>query len=305
MDNPLLRHDCEANAPSRDNELIPKPSIVNIIGSSVGRAMKEHPINIHAFEGNINHIHTVFSAREEQIGNVPKFFQHANSLIAREVNKTWKREGALFNRARVESCQGNQSAEDRVLYALNNPVKDGLIEKTKESPFLSTFMHQSQGDTLRFWYIDWAAYWKAGGSMNSKHHPKDYLEWTTWETTPLPHLADLTVHQQRTRIRKLVRENEEHHKQARKLANQTVIGVPDLFRIDPRSRPANPKVSSSQPLCHADSDEEYYAYEERWHTFLDNYIEASFDYRDGDWERLFPSGSFRPPLIRIINDDGT
>ena len=74
MDNPMLRYDCEANALSPDNELIPKPSIINIIGSSVGRALKEHPINIHAFEGNINHIHTVYSAGKDNVENIPNFF---------------------------------------------------------------------------------------------------------------------------------------------------------------------------------------------------------------------------------------
>ncbi len=54
-DNPLLRLDSDPNALSPDNLIVPEPSVINIIGSSIGRALKENPINIHYFEGNINH----------------------------------------------------------------------------------------------------------------------------------------------------------------------------------------------------------------------------------------------------------
>ncbi|MCP4198369.1 MAG: hypothetical protein GY762_14560, partial [Proteobacteria bacterium] len=92
-DNPLLRYDCSPNALNPGNLILPKPSIINIIGSSIGRALKKHPINIHWFEGSINHNHPGFSANEHNLDNIPKFFQHANSLTARGVNNTWKREG--------------------------------------------------------------------------------------------------------------------------------------------------------------------------------------------------------------------
>ena len=304
-ESPLLRYDSPPSSLSPDSPIIPKPSIINIVGSSIGRALQRNPINIHCYESNINHPHGLFSPIEDNLQNIPKFFQQTNSLIARGVNDTWSREGAVFTRARVTPCKSDAAAEKQLLYAVTNPVKDGLISRVKETPFFSTYMHQSQGEPLRFWYIDWAAYWKAGGADNKKRSPKEFLKWVEWETTPLPHLADLTVHQRQTRIRKLVQEEERHQEELRREEKRTVIGVPALFKIDPRNRPKNPKPNTPQPLCHADDRETALAFEEEWDEFLDAYRAASIDYRGGYFERLFPAGSFRPPLIRIINGDGT
>ncbi len=304
-DNPLLRLDCPTDALSLENETVPKPSIINIIGSSIGRALEQHPINIHCYEANINHPHAQFSASEEGLENVSKFFQHTNSLIARQVNQAWKREGAVFTRARVTPCEGDASAEQQLLYAVTNPVKDGLISRVKDSPLFSTYAHQTRGESLRFWWIDWATYWKMGGPDNKKHHPKDYLHWTNWETTPLPHLAGLTVYQRQTRLRKLVREEEEKQNAIRLKENRVVIGAPALFETNPRSRPSTNKPKTPQPHCHADSEEAAAAYKENWKDFLEKYREASADFLAGSWEREFPQGSFRPPVIRMINGNDT
>ena len=305
-DNPLLRFDCHPNALSPDNLIIPEPSIINIVGSSIGRALKENPIDIHWFEQNISHQHPGFSADRDNIGNIPGFFRHTNSLIARGVNKTWEREGPVYTgRYRISACQSDPSAEKKLLYAVTNTVKDGLVSSTKQSPFFSTFNHLTRGDPLRFWWIDWAGYWKAGGSESKKHHPKEYLKWVDWELTPLPHLSDLSPHQRQTRIRKLVREEEQHQETLMRETNRTVIGVKALFETDPRDRPKTPRISGRQPLCHAEDIETQKAYEEKWCEFLKEHRKASFDFRNGNRDREFPEGSFRPPIIRIITEDGT
>ena len=192
-----------------------------------------------------------------------------------------------------------------MVYAVTNPVKDGLVSDVKQSPFFSTFKHQSQGEPLRFWWIDWAAYWKAGGATNKKHHIKQYLKWTEWETTPLPNLSELSVHQKQTRFRKLVKQEELHQETLRLSQKRTVIGVSGLFEIDPRDRPKYPKNKGRQPLCHADDKQTCKAYEKKWKAFLIEHRKASIDFRNGDRDRLFPQGSFRPPLIRIITEDGS
>lgn len=305
-DNRLLRQDCHPNALSPSNLLIPRPSIINIVGSSIGRALKKNPINVHGFEGNINHHHPVFSADQDNLGNIPGFFRHTNSLIARGVNETWEREGPVFaGPYRCEACLDGASAEKKLLYALVNPVKDGLISGTKQTPFFSTFNYLTKGDPLRFWWIDWAAYWKAGGTENKKHHPKKYLKWIEWDLAPLPHLAMLTAHQRQARFRKLVKEEELHQETLRLEAKRTVIGVKALFETDPRDRPSVPKSSGRQPLCHAQDRADSEAYEEKWRDFLKEHRKASIDFRNGDRDREFPEGSFRPPIIRLITEDGT
>ena len=51
--NPLLADTCPLSAMDHNNDLIPEPSIINIIGASVGRALEKYPIQIHCFEAKI------------------------------------------------------------------------------------------------------------------------------------------------------------------------------------------------------------------------------------------------------------
>lgn len=200
-DYPLLEESCPINALDMSNDLIPDPSIINIIGAAVGRALKRFPIQIHCFECNITHIHILFSVTESQRKNVPGFFRAVHSVIAKSVNKTWEREGHLFGaRARVHPCLDEGAAEKQLLYAITNTVKDNLVETVSSSPFFSTYHAQAKGRRLRYWYIDWDAYYTAGGKQKKSHSPKDYLKWTEWECTPLPEHSGMPEHRRRTWI---------------------------------------------------------------------------------------------------------
>ncbi len=72
-------------------------------------------------------------------------------------------------------CIGDKQAENKLLYALTNVAKDNLVEHTSESPFFTTYHHQAKGETPCFWYIDYDAYWTAGGRSKKTHRLKDYL----------------------------------------------------------------------------------------------------------------------------------
>jgi hypothetical protein len=185
----------------------------------------------------------------------------------------------------------------------NSIIRRSLVLLKGEGGQAST--HQSQGDPLKFWYIHWAAYWKAGGVENKKHRPKDYLKWVEWETKPLPHLKGLNIHQRQTRIRKLVKKEEEEQEAIRQSEKRTVIGVPALFETDPRDRPKNPKPRTRQPLCHAGDKDVRRAYALSFKEVQKAHRKASIEFRNGDRDYPFPAGTFRPPLVRIIHGDGT
>ena len=300
--NPLLADSCPLDALNMNNDIIPDSSIINTIGSAVGRALEKYPVQIHCFESNITHLHEKFSVNEEQRGNLPSFLRSTHSLIARGVNKTWEREGHLFAaRSRFHPCLDDQSAEQKLIYAVTNTVKDNLVDTVAQSPFFSTYSHQAFGDDLRFWYIDYEAYWAAGGDRKQGHRLKNYLRWVTWECTPLPNHAGRTMHQRRTWLRQQVRDAEKSAREKRKSSGGSVIGKKRLFEEDPRNRPENPKKSSKEPLCHASDPELVKEYKKSWREFLDSFIPASADYRNGYFDREFPDGSFRPPLISIYS----
>ena len=216
-ENRLLANTSPLNALDMKNDIIPEPSIINIIGASIGRALQNYPINIHCFESNSSHLHEEYSADEGQVENIPGFLRSAHSLIARGVNKTWDREGHVFGaRSRVHPCADDKAAEKKLLYALTNTVKDNLHESLSNTPFFSTYNHLAKGEPLRFWYIDYEAYWAAGGDRKKSHRVKDYLRWVEWSCTPLPSLSNRTLSQQQTWTRKQSQEIELNCKKERK-----------------------------------------------------------------------------------------
>ncbi len=301
-DNPLLREDSHPDSLAIWNNLVPKPSTINIIGAGIARALEQYPVPLYWVDGNISHNHGGLGPNPDAPDNASMFLQCTNSLIARMVNKQWGREGHLFTAAaRTEPVIDDDAAEKLLFYSLLNPVKDGLVETVRQSPFFSCYRHLAYGDPLKFWFIDWHRWWKAGGFANKKHRVKQYLKWTEFELTPLPAWQDLTIHQRQTRVRKRVKELEEQYAAERKLKNRTVIGVAALYRTDPRDRPANPKDSGRQPLCHTTDKELRREFRKKWREFVVEHRKASADYRNGYHEREFPDGSFRPPIKTIYD----
>jgi hypothetical protein len=305
-ENPLLASTCHLNALDLNNDLIPEPSIINIIGAALGRALEANPVRLHCFEVNVNHMHEELSADEEQVDNVAEFMRCAHSLIARGVNKTWDREGHVFGgKARIHPCIDDKAAEQKLLYAVTNPIKDNLLESPSKSPLFSTYDHQAKGKPLRFWYIDWDAYWTAGGNRKKSHRVKDYLKWVTWSCAPLPSQLNMSESQRQTWMRKQVKDIVNECRQTRKQEGKSVLGKRALFELDPRDRPKNPKRSGSAPLCHASDKELAKEYRKQWREFVHQFIQASADYRRGHYFREFPEGSYRPPLVKIYKAEGT
>jgi hypothetical protein len=244
--------------------------------------------------------HPGFSLNPDQLDNASKFFQQLNSLIARQMNALYGREGHFFSSPlRATPCIDDLAAEQKLFYALTNPVKDNLVEKVSESPFFSTYDYLATGKPLRFWYIDWGAYYDAGGKACKKHRVKDYLHWVEIEPLPLPGWMTLTEHQRYTRVRQQTRTIEHQCRDKRDAEEKSVRGRRRLWEMAPTDRPTTLRNSGSQPICHASVFKTRNAFKLSWQEFLKAYREASIHYRQGHYEQPFPKGSFRPPLVTI------
>jgi hypothetical protein len=297
--NPLLDASCPANALDPSNDNVPIPSVINVIGASVGRALERHPVSLNWFEANLHHEHDGFTPSDDTRESVPHFFRDTHSLVAREINRLLGRENHVYGeRYRAEPCLDGESAEQQLVYAMTNAVKDGQVERVSQSPFFSTFRHLAYGEPLRFWYVDRTAWWRKGGPRPGNRE-KDHLKWVEFALAPLPGWEGMTVHQRRTRFRRLVKEAEETAAREREVEGRKVAGVSSLRRLDARARPVDPKKSGRQPLCHASEPAVRRAYKREWREFLRAYRAASIAYRSGDFEIEFPDGSFRPPLVTM------
>ncbi len=300
QEEPLLSSECSKRSLDLDNDLLPIPSIINIIGSSIGRAMELNPIQLHWFDGNINHNHLGFSLSKDQLENISPFLQHMNSLIARNINKLLDKTGRTFSDpCRIEACLDDDAIVQKLKYAVGNCVKDNQSITVEDSPYISSYKYLATGEPVKFWYIDWETFGKKGGHKNKKHHPKDYLKWTSFELTPIPPWQNLSKKQQQNQFKSMVKDINQEFMIERLKENSDVISFIKLKNTNPYCKPKIRKNSGPQPLCHATDDSLRQEYKTKWQTFMSKYREASYQYRAGDYTVEFPHGSYLPPITTI------
>ena len=298
--HPLLAAGCPLDSFDRFNKTIPDPSVINIVGASAARAKQLAQVNLHWVEANSNHLQTGISvSSEEHLGNIPEFFRNFHSSVAIKLGKKWNWDGHIFaGKYRATPCLDDESVEQQLLYSVTNPVKDALVSRIGESPYFTTFRHLTGIEKLEYFRIDWEGYNTAGGVRKKSHCPQDYLEWMELDITPVPRQEGWPEHKRHAWARAQIRAIEEQMREELRRKRRTPMGVEAQFRNNPRGRPLNPKFYGPQPLCHCSDPEKRRAFKMQWREIVSAYRVASMDYRLGMWEREFPEGTFKPPLIK-------
>jgi hypothetical protein len=281
----------------------PDETIRNIIGSSVGRAQEKYPVKLYWVDFNINHRQSgkaPLSDSPEHLDNLVRFDQLCNSLIARELNKLLGREGALFStHNRIEEAIDDLSLEQQLLYAVTNPVKDGLVDRVAHWKGFSSYNQLATGKVERYPYVERTAWHRAGGERGKKSQ-EAFVKCAEVKLSPIPSWQHLPAHKRQALFRRRVRQLEREYRAERERENRTVMGPKRLAKVDPRNRPKNPsRTHGRQPLCHCSTVEGARAYAERWRTFLDTYYYASGMWMQGVTDVEFPAGSYKPPLVRL------
>jgi len=299
--HPLLARGCPPEALDSGSPIVPVPSVINIVGAAAARALELSPINLHALELSSTHQHEEASTKDGSIAELPEFWRNFHSKVARDLNRLRGREGHLYaGPPRVTPCANDNNAFQQLIYAMTNPVKDGLVDRVHRSPFFSTYAQQARGEPLRYWDIEWECYWEAGGPFNRRLHPKQFMTWRTLEIAPLPHLADMAAHKRQTLVRKSVEAVEEEAADRLKREGRAFCPVSRHFELDPRDRPQTSRVSGRKPLAHASTSAERDAYRDKVRDVMKAYVPASIAFRQGIFDVEFPPGTFRPPLTRPI-----
>jgi hypothetical protein len=299
--HPLLARGCPPEALDPASPIVPVPSVINVIGAAASRALELSPVNLHALELSSTHQHEEASAIGDNVGSLPEFWRNFHSKVARDLNRLRSREGHLYaGPTRVTPCSNDDNAFQQLIYAMTNPVKDGLVDRVHRSPFFSTYALQAHGKPLAYWDIEWERFWEAGGPFNRRLHPKQFMTWRTLDIAPLPHLADMPAYKRQTLIRKAVEAVEEKTAEELKREGRTFCPVSRHFELDPRDRPATLRVSGRKPLVHASTRAERDAYRDKVRDVMTAYVPASIAFRQGLFDVEFPPGTFRPPLTRPI-----
>ena len=293
---PNIVYDATVQTVDRQFLLKPTPEVTNIVGACLGRAQRAFPVVMHYALANVNHPHLGVSAPEERLRHIEPFFNLSQSLLARELNRHWHRKGPLWmSRIHISPCVSDDKAEERLDYAMTNPVKDGLVDQLSRYPGFSTYRELARGEAQRYFYFDRTAWWRQGGP-SGRRRLEEFIEWVSLEVSPLPHLQGLTLPQCQSRFRHRLRELEERFREARREAERTVFGVKNLRQLDHRQRPRSDHRRDVQPLCHASTVEDAVEYEVRYRQTQRVRMAASLAFRQGRFDVEFPPGTFPPPL---------
>ena len=203
--------------------LKPTPEVRNLVGACLARAQAKFPVKIYWAVANINTMQfgrAPMDDHPDALDNMSRFDQLFYGLLSRGINKLWDREGPVWStRNRSEECIDDRSVEQQLLYALTNPVKDGLCEKVSDWEGLTLFGQLAGGKEERFYHIDWVRWWDEGGKKNKKPLG-EYKKWVTVKLSPIPEWERYSEHERQTLLRKRVRQIENECARERKEANR-------------------------------------------------------------------------------------
>jgi hypothetical protein len=199
-------------------------------------------------------------------------------------------------------CDSNDQAAQKVLYAMTNTVKDGITPNVEHSPLFNTYALQALGKQQRYFDFDFRGYHAAGGKSNQKLRFKDFMEWKTLEIAPLPGFVDMDPEELQAYWREQVAAVEQNKAEELKSQGRSFMAVSRLMNLDPNDRPEEPRADTGpQPLVHADTPEAAEAYKKKYNEVRKQHKVASIAYLQGDFSVEFPLGTFRPPLIQVID----
>jgi hypothetical protein len=279
--------------------LLPTLEVRNIIGACLGRALEKFPVRLHWADANVNHLHIGRSALPNKTQNLSHFNQHFYSLLSRELNRLWDREGSVWSsRVRSREAIDDQSLERQLFYSVTNMVKDGLVDKVTHSKGFSCYNSLATGKTEKYWFYDRTAWWKQGGPLG-RQPLSTFRRWVEVKFEPIAAWENLPTHKWQAHFRREVRRIEQTERANRGKEERRVMSPVKLAKLNPRARPKTRNIRTRQPLCHASDMGLVADYKKEWREFLDAFYRASGQFLSGNFHVEFPDGSFRPPLVSL------
>lgn len=231
--------------------------------------------------------------------NRANFMRDFNSCVARAVRfhtpeypggRLWGR------RYSSEFLPGTEDIEEYFFYTVLQPIKDGLVERLSDYPGYNCFNDAVKGITRKYKVIRWAEF-----NTARYHNPEakitDYTDIVTLQYERLPGYESLTQDE----YAKLMYEKLEQRRlkiiEERCAKGLGFMGKAALLKVKRGTRALSPKTSHSKShrpriLCVCNARRAQY---KAWYfKIYFEYKAASLLYRKGDFEVIFPLGTYRP-----------
>lgn len=242
-------------------------------------------IELYAYVVLGNHIH--FVARAPQ-SNIDEFEENVNREIARRLNWKHHREGKLWSKRYDDSTiLSEEDLVEAFLYVTTNPTRHGLVKDSREWEGLHCFDHALSETDREFSFHHYSA---AAAEPKVTRH--------VLRLSVLPQFATTPRKERRQLIEKLLVARMERLAVERKEAGQGFLG---LVAIREQPVGASPLSSSRKPRppCYTKSPALRREYRRMRTLVRVAYADASFRYRLGYRDTIFPLHTFLPPTHRL------
>jgi REP element-mobilizing transposase RayT len=254
-------------------------------------------VRLHAYHFMSNHAHMLVSAGDG--ADLAAFIGYVFGNVARELGRLHYWRGPFWaRRASVVPILDADTMVARLRYILSQGVKEGLVEKPQHWPGASSTSGLLGEPIVGVW-VDRGLETR----LRKRNAGVDESLFTTryaLRLTPLPCWDELAPDEQRSRVLHLI---DEIVQEARAVRGRPPLGIRQLLRQDPHSRPSEP-AHSPTPLCHASSPRLREAFRAAYRAFCDAFRSVANAVRSAASARRtdFPPGCFPRPQWFV---DGT
>ncbi len=181
---------------------------------------------------------------------------------------------------------------ERLRYLLSNGVKEGLVAHARDWPGVHSVREILADEPIRGLWFD-RTQEHAARNRGKEVEKLTYATEEAFNLTPLPCWAHLPPESYRQRVAALVEEIETSAAIELAQSGREPLGVTEILRQQPHTRPNSPKKSPA-PFYHAATKAVRQAFWEAYSLFLAAFRDAGDRWRDGDRKARFPVGSFPP-----------
>ncbi len=273
----------------------------NRILGYLAKYQQKYSVTIYSFVIVGNHYHLVAKFPNK---NKSLFFRDFNARFAEATRAIVKGYlgGHLFARRFSEQALPlKEDVEDRFFYSALQAVSAGLVEDIKEYNGYNSFFDAIEGIERKYKVIDYSGYRKEL-QYNKKVNLKDFSTEYSLKFTKLEKYEKTTQDEYRKFLLDKLKLLQKEIIRERTKNGLSFLGKNKLKQIKPGSLPyktKKSKLTSYRPLVLTKCLEAKNLFLSWYFSIWEKYKSASKVYRKGFLDVIFPSDTYKPPLLSI------
>lgn len=277
--------------------LVPSSRMNQIVGGVLAKYSSVHKVNLYAAIALSNHYHFLIQGAE---GVIPRFAADVNREIAHRVNRMLGRHGPIWGRRYDDQVTVEvMDSLEALLYVSTNAVRHGLVSHPRHWPGVNCYRQILGEKPQKYLFFEYSKYHSAklaaerrGDVVHRKDFEKEYL----LEFKPLPVFSHLSDEERVEKVEELIEERTRTIQNERRRLGLGFLGRKAILQQPPQGCFPAEISNSPRPRCYTKSIEALRTFCEEEKAKREEYDEASFRFRGGDFYAEFPAFCIRPPL---------